>query len=170
MSISAMMQSTANYRTVVLRGRQPDEQLKQSQVAKATSNTVEQLTRYVPTEVVTVYVALIGAMQEAQAGMNAKWVAFWIILLTTPIVAWLLLAAKLRANGMDLPIKPSEWPWWKAIAASIAFTAWAFALPQGPFSSLPWYSGSYGSVAIVATTALLGLVGSINDPIKTREI
>ena len=165
MSISSMVRSKAVALTAVARRTPPATPRSKTPVERA-SDSAEQLARYIPTEVVTVYVAIVAAQQQAAASEDTKWVTFWIMLGLTPVVTWLLLAIRLRASKMPLPINPKQWPYWKAIAACIAFTAWAFALPETPFKSVAWYAdGAYGSPVLLATTVLLGLLGGLFDPI-----
>jgi hypothetical protein len=157
MSLSSMLDSTAGGIAVqAAAGSQP---------ATTATNSLEQVTRYIPTEVVTFYVALIGAMQQANAGLCARWIAFGITLALIPVGVWCILAAKLRARGSPLPFAPSSWPLWKTLAALAAFTVWAFALPAGPFGAYSWYNAAYGSVALLGATGLLGWLGAVFDPI-----
>ena len=134
-------------------------------VATTTANTVEQLTRYIPSEIITVYVALTSAMENAKASVRALWIGFAICLALTPVVTWLIFAAKVRARGQAIPRSWRVWPYWKIFAAIVAFVAWATALPHGPFWTVSWFNPSYGAVALLGTTALLGLLGGIYEPL-----
>jgi hypothetical protein len=129
------------------------------------------LTNYVPTEVLTVYVAVVAAIQPAQSASasainnpGAHWVAFVGFLLVTPLVVWLVYAAKVKSDGKPIPAAPRNWPIWEMIAGTIGYAAWAFALPNSPFSSaswVPWYSPSVAGVVVLVTSTLLGLLAPL---------
>src|SRR2546426_6403773 len=45
---------------------------------------------YIPTEVLTLYIAVLAAVQQANKVTSADWIAFWSFLVATPIVVWLV--------------------------------------------------------------------------------
>ena len=77
------------------------------------------------------------------------------------MATWLMFAAKLKAAGKGLPLRPKQWPIWEMSAATVSFAAWATALPQNPFTALPWYSAAVAGVLVLVTAAVLGLVAPI---------
>src|SRR4051812_13427586 len=111
-SISSMLEPNVDFIAPPDRAR-ADESARNPPVAANTANTVEQLTRYIPSEIVTVYVALTSAMENAKAGNRALWIGFVVFLLLTPIVTWLIFAAKVRARGQVIPRSWRQWPYWK---------------------------------------------------------
>lgn len=113
---------------------------------------------YIPTEIIALYVAVLAALGGTVV-TNAHWATFISFLIGTPIIVWMVYAAKLKNLNVALPIKFSEWPKWEMFAATAAFTAWAFALPQSPFAVFTdWYSSAVASVAILVTSTVLGLL------------
>ena len=169
MSISAMVESTANS---IISGQQvppippvPPVPPVPSNPGRVTANSVEQITRYIPTEIVTTYVTVVAVMKQEKAEPTAQWVVFYVLLALTPIVTWLLLVAKLRSKGMTIKDAFKEFPLWKCIAATIAFVAWAYVLPNGAFSTLASYNGSYAAIALSFATLALGTLGGLFDPI-----
>lgn len=113
---------------------------------------------YIPTEIITLYVAVLAAVGREGEVTRGEWISFLVFLASTPVVVWLVYGAKLKAANLPVPIKTSAWPMWEMFAASVAFGAWAFALPQSPFSQYPWYSSSLSGVAVLVTSAVLGLL------------
>jgi len=114
---------------------------------------------YIPTEVLTLYVAVLAALQQpAQKGQvtAAQWNTFWLFLAATPIVVWLVYAAKVKALPKPLPLKLGEWPVWEMVAATISYWAWAQALPNSPFAE--YYSPAIAGVIILVTSTALGLL------------
>jgi hypothetical protein len=138
------------------------------------------ITTYIPTEILTLYVAVLAALRDpkvttgasaasanAAAGGSANAeTAFWVFLVLTPIAVWLVYAAKLRAAeaGRPLPADPGAWPVWEMFAATLAYVAWAVALPDSPFPSVPQ---ALGAVIVLTTSTLLGLAAPVfQQPIK----
>src|SRR4051812_25859672 len=85
---------------------------------------------YIPTEVVTLYVAVSTALQPdktqdaANTAMNANpkslWIAFWVFLVATPLAVWVIYASKVKAAGKPVPVNYGAWPLWEMTAALIA--------------------------------------------------
>jgi hypothetical protein len=97
---------------------------------------------YIPTEVLTLYVAVLAAIQpastyEATAGLAAEvaavespgiteitpgeWSTFYLFLVLTPVVVWLVFAAKLKAEQKPLPVAFATWPVWEMFSATLAY-------------------------------------------------
>jgi hypothetical protein len=116
---------------------------------------------YIPTEVLTLYVAVIAAINSKDSATSsvtaAAWPVFWAFLVTTPLVVWVVYAAKLKGAGKPLSL---QLPIWEMIAATIAFGAWAFALPKSPFSELSWQSGA-APIVVLVTSTVLGLLAPL---------
>ena len=169
MSITSMVESTVRgHVQMAVLAAQPEGGAAAANpppsVSQKLSSAFDQIARYIPSEVLTVYVALIGAMKEANASKDAKLNGFWVTFALVPVVVWCIFAAKMRANALPLPLNPKSWPFWKMIAALVAFTAWAYALPAGPFAECSWYQPAYSQVALLGTTAALALLGGLFDP------
>ena len=97
---------------------------------------------HIPTEVLTLYVAVLAAIDQTKKVTPTVWTVFWCFLIATPIVVWLVYGAKLKEKQKPLPVKYGEWPVWEMFAATVAYCAWAFALPRNPFLDYSWYSSS----------------------------
>ena len=109
---------------------------------------------YIPAEVLTTYVAVVAVLypvtDDATAGTpTAAWVAFFVFLVLTPIVSWVIYAVKVANAKKPLPISIAKWPMWEMIAATIAYAIWAVALPNNPFSGLPWYSSGLAGIILL---------------------
>jgi hypothetical protein len=118
---------------------------------------------YIPTEVLTLYVAVLAAVNQPTANQPsqvtpAEWRAFWMFLVATPTVVWLVYAAKVKATGNPLPLTFGELPVWEMVAATVAYCAWAFALPNSPFTEYAWYSAALSGVAVLVASTVLGLL------------
>jgi len=124
---------------------------------QAVDTTLNVLFGYIPTEILTLYIAVLAAIQ--QTNKATPWAAFWSFLIATPLVVWLVYAAKIRALQKPLPFQFRAWPLWEMVAATVAYLAWALALPNTPFVEYPWYSSGLAGVSVLAATTVLGLLG-----------
>jgi hypothetical protein len=128
------------------------------------TSTLAAIAAYIPTEVLTVYVAVVAALSPgagAAVPASAGWIAFLIFLVFTPLVVWLVSAGKVRRAGKAAPVALNQWPKWEMFAATLAYSAWAFALPQTPFSEFGWYSAAIAAVGVLVATTALGLVAPV---------
>lgn len=114
---------------------------------------------YIPTEVITLYVAVLAAIQTSgEVATRGDWITFWSFFAATPVVVWLVYGAKLKGARKSVPTRLSAWPLWEMCAATIAFSAWAFALPHSPFMQYDWYSSALSGVAVLIVSTVLGLL------------
>ena len=159
MSISAMTNVAMSRRTDV--PTTPPVPNTQGAIVEATSGTPESrqgvggalqvIMTYIPTEILALYTSVATAIQSSDTSIltgNAGWYAFVVCLFLTPTSVWLMYAGKVRLSGKDLPLWISKWPQWEMFAATIAFAAWAYSMPNSPFRFLEGYY-SPGIAAIV---------------------
>jgi hypothetical protein len=122
------------------------------------------LARYVPTEAVAVYVAVLaGAFTAPTLSANQKlyqldytnrWWFFGAMLVVTAALSWLIYAAKTRTEDRtrhDVPV-------FEMVIATVAMAAWAAALPDSPFADFKWYGGWFPPIVLGTTTALIPLI------------
>jgi hypothetical protein len=131
------------------------------------SNALDSLVRYLPTEVITLYVAASAAMSALTATFPVVTGAglYWSFgLLLTPTLFLLVFAGKRRSSG--LPAFPSSlrrWPWWKLGASTVAFLVWALAIP-----TTPYMSGDAGKVVAAFAALLVSTFLTLLEPIFER--
>jgi hypothetical protein len=128
---------------------------------KSTKVTLDLLFGYIPSEVLTLYVAVLAATQQNATRTRGAWFAFWAFLVATPFVIWLIYAAECKAKQKPLPLRLRAWPVWEMTAGTIAYCAWAFALPNAPFNGYGWYSSALAGVAVLVTSTLLSLLAPL---------
>jgi hypothetical protein len=128
------------------------------------------LMAYIPTEILTAYVAVLAGLEVAEQQTQAPpgaWVLFWIFLVLTPALVWALYAGKCRTAGKVLPTNPRKWPMWEMSAATIAFVVWAFTLPNTGFADLAWYRPGVATAAVLLVTIVLaGVAPIVQQPIE----
>lgn len=111
---------------------------------------------YIPTEIIALYIAVVSVVNSTNT--KATWITFLIFLIFTPVVVWLIFAAKyLKANG-KMPYAIATLPIWEMMASTVSFVAWAFALPNSVFHYFSWYSQSVAGIGILLTSTILGLI------------
>jgi hypothetical protein len=135
--------------------------------ANAVNTALHILFGYIPTEVLTLYVAVLAAIHQKGTVARADWIIFWSFLVGTPLAVLLVYAGKVRAAQPQASINLPTWPIWEMLAATAAYFAWAFALPDPAFSEYPWYSPALAGIIVLVTSTILGLVAPLfQRPIK----
>jgi hypothetical protein len=154
--------------------------------ATTTGTVLAAITTYIPTEILTLYVAARSALQSSVQSVDAagavvippasarvaEWLAFIIGLLVTPLFVWIVYATKRRAAGRRLPLRPSQWPVWEMVAATVAFAAWAIALPNSPFTYFRLFSPAIGALFMLLASTALGVLAPLmtsTNPAKSGE-
>ena len=133
--------------------------------APARSESLDNLTKFIPTESVTLYVAAIGiaaaAGDENLPLLLQPTFLYWLCAALTPLIFLILLLRSRALNNQTL--RPDKWPIWKIIAATLAFLVWALAVPGSPYLDFT------GGPTIAAIGALIvSTLLSLLDPIFSR--
>lgn len=121
------------------------------------TNWANQITRWIPTETITVYVALLALVAPEAAHKSSfasRWVLFGIIVAINPVVVILLAMAKSKTWKLD------KFPVFEMLIAPIAFAAWAFALPDTPLNSISGYNIKWNAAIVTVTTIGITLVAN----------
>lgn len=127
--------------------------------ASGANTALQTLTTYIPTEVLTLYVAAVAAIGPDPQRI---WLPFWVFLAITPAAVWIAFATKVKAAGKRLPSWPSNWPMWEMTAATLAYFAWTFALPGTPFTRFDnWYSPGIASFLVLIVSSGLGAIAPL---------
>lgn len=177
MSISAMTNVAMARRTDMEPKDGPNST---SAILEATSGTTDSrsgfsgalqvVMTYVPTEIVAIYTSVATAIATSKDELNplSQWIAFSICLLMTPIAVWLMYAGKAKMSGKNVPIGFSQWPKFEMFAATLAFAAWAYSMPNSPFSSYHgYYSAGLAAIALPCSAMFLGLLAPVlQQPLK----
>jgi hypothetical protein len=130
------------------------------------TTALKNMMTYIPGEILTTYVAVVAVIHPTTAGVTAEapiadWVVFIVFLVLTPVVSWLLYAAKCVSGGKPLPSSPAEWPLWEMSAATVAFLVWAATLPETPLGAFPWYTSGLAAIILLIVSMILGLIAPL---------
>jgi hypothetical protein len=138
------------------------------------TSAVKVIVTYIPTEILTLYVAVVAALNsspnDAVAGSSTNpvpWlrVTFWAFLAVTPLAVWVLYAVKVTAARKPIP-GFSQLPVWEMVAGTIAYAAWAFALPNFPYDR----SSPIAGIGVLVTSTVLGMVAPLfQRPLKATS-
>ncbi len=136
--------------------------------SNSATNALQVIAAYIPTEVLSLYVACVAVLHKGDKVTVAEWIAFGSFFFLTPVVVWLVYAIKIKSAQKPLPLAPSKWPVWEMSAATIAYVAWAYALPGTPFSQFApgGYSAGLAGLMVLIVSTLLGAVA----PLFQREL
>jgi hypothetical protein len=166
MSVRAMASAAVAKRTPtssVLR-----EQPSTARSGEQADDLLAQLTKYIPTEIVAAYTAVVGvlpvdaAQRSCGGDFTARWVALGAFALLTPATVQTVYVIKRRAaNNIGPQVATFE-----LSVALIAFLAWAALLPLTPLSTWCWWKPSYGTAVGLTVLLLIGLAGRLHDTPK----
>jgi hypothetical protein len=151
--------TTTTVRTLDLRDRTA------SRGTAAAATVLDALARYVPTEIVTLYLTALSAMPALTAtfAQVTDVRVYWFFAILTPILLLLVLAGKRRRDGLSPFPGWSELPWWKLAASTIAFIVWALAVPNTPY-----LTGQSGKVVAAFGALLVSTFLTLLEPIFER--
>lgn len=104
---------------------------------QTTEERFEVLAKYIPTETITLFVAIVSAMHaiaELEPDVTLDpWLAYWAFAILTPLIVLALAYASYREAARDpaaaQPTPPFRWPLFRMGAAGVAFLVWALAVP-----------------------------------------
>ncbi len=132
------------------------------------SQAVDQVMKYIPTEVLAAYVPLVALATPANgpgdvATTRALWVLFAVFLVCTPLAIWLLALAEYRRRipRADRPTKRFEIPLFDMIAGFVAFATWAAALPNTVFQTVDEFKIWMGTGAVIVVLFLLNIISGV---------
>jgi hypothetical protein len=129
-------------------------------------SALSQLIKYVPTETITLYLAVeaaLGAITApagkpvSDADFRARWI--WLAILTVA-TGLLALGLSYRSEKQLDPNGKFKWPIIEPVAAVAAFVVWALSLPTTPLLNIPGYNADawnpillLGGTTVIATVA-----------------
>ena len=106
----------------------------------------DRLLKYIPGEVITLYVTLTGL--EANATGLPGWLG-WAIFLVGVVGTWFYLHVALGVTDRR-----------QLFISSLSFIVWAFAL-GGPFKELAWYKEIYGQLLLPVFTFFIAGIPTV---------
>ena len=163
MSIASMVDT----KMALQRGVSEDEHSPAKPIGVSTG-IVDQITRWIPTETITAYVALLALLAplaKHAPSYESRWVLLGIVTAANPVVVLLLAMAKSQpGDRFFLPV-------FEMFIAPIAFAAWAFALPDTPLSSIAHYDLKWNAAILsVTTTGIVLLANALHKSPDLNQV
>ncbi len=121
------------------------------------SNAFETLTRYIPTETITLYLGAMAALKEFTTAGISVWAIYAFFAILTPILLIVLTLGHARQSGEQ---GYAMLHWWPPLASTIAFLVWAMSVPGHPianqWSALPALGALFVSTFLTALDPIFG--------------
>jgi hypothetical protein len=127
--------------------------------AASSPSPLAQLVKYVPTETITLYVAVQAALGDlvapkgksiSDANFTSRWVWMWIMF---GITLALTTALSYRSQKNANKTAPFRMPYFDVAAAGAAFLVWALSLPSTPLRDISGYNyNAWDTVIILGGT------------------
>ena len=135
------------------------------------NDTLAGLTKYIPTESMTLYIATVSAQKAISEALGytgtgeqtAKGMAliaesgYWAFVILTPILMAIFFLRRIVLAGQTITeIQLKDYPWWKIVASTLAFSVWALAVPSSNSNMEQSATAGvvYGFLAMVVSTFL----------------
>lgn len=97
-------------------------------LAASSRDNFEELTKYIPVETITLFVAAMATWSSLAAAFPGitKWHIYGLGAILTPVILWLSAFNAFRRSGSteQFPL-----PWWRMTAATVAFLVWSLSVP-----------------------------------------
>jgi len=136
-----------------------NQNIKTKKVATHKDDYTTKIIKYIPGEIVTAYLFASGMIDGIDVNSTHTWLwgIFFFLLILTPFYRWRM-------------IKLSELPWDRsaiiqALIATLAYTAWVFAL-GGPFEEWENWNTTIGALVLMGVTLILPLFDMLLLPAK----
>ena len=134
----------------------------QKKTEPKSSAAFEALARYIPTEIVTLYIAAASAMEALKQALPSvnETNTYWFFVAITPLVFLIVLAGKRVANDLSAWPGFGGIPYWKLCAATVAFAVWALAVP-----TTPYFQGAAGGAIAAFFATFVSVFLSLLSPV-----
>ncbi len=134
----------------------PGEEKGKESLPSRTDTYIEQVVKYIPSEIVAAYLFLDGILKSSEKVTETFfWGVFLFLLAATPAYIWAITAEKEECTG-----KVRKPAWDQIVISFFSFAVWVFAI-GGPFTYLSWYHPVYGSSLLVLFTFLPPIISKI---------
>src|SRR6267143_6667619 len=148
---SLTAENSRQFMTEVVKKASPEEEKQYD-----SSNALQSLVKYIPTESTTLYVAAMSAKDALNATISffTPTFSYWFFAFLTPVLFLMIYVAKRRAKDLATFPQLRDFPWWKVVASIIAFLVWGLAFPSNPYSTTPLQGAAFAFSAVFVSTLL----------------
>ena len=133
------------------------------------TSALDALVKYIPTESITLYIATVAATPaiKSQWAFVTDMGLYWTFVVLTPVLVLLIYMGKRRTVNLSPWPSLREFPAWNMVAATIAFAAWATAVPENGLLEGAT-GGALAAILALIISTVLNLLSSIFQT-DTRE-
>jgi hypothetical protein len=134
----------------------------QGAAPSASSGPLSQLVKYIPTETIALYIAVLGALGDikapphkeiSDADFSSRWIWMYVLLVATLV---LTLGLSYRSQKDTAPQAKFKLPIFEICAAGVAFLIWALSLPSTPLRDIGGYDyNAWNTVIILGGTVIV---------------
>jgi len=114
-----------------------------------TDGYLSRLAKYIPAEIVGLYLFMTGVIPQTSGQSNAT--AHWIVFAACCGLTFVYMWHVTRKEGSGKPL------WSQVILATIAFPVWVFAI-GGPFKAYAWYQSWIAALVLGCVTIAFGMI------------
>ena len=116
--------------------------------AQSTLSTITAgLTRYIPTEAVALYTAILPFLVPKETPLDKQdFTSRWWLAIGVGAAA-VLFAVGVYKREIEKRRQTFHWPPRRTITVLIAYAGWVFMIPGSPLNTFNWYTPSLGAVA-----------------------
>jgi hypothetical protein len=137
-------------------------------VSKEVADAFSNISNYIPTEIMGAYIPVLSVFAAASL-QSFRWILFLAFVILTPIASWVLFAVAAVEAKEAIPWNPRYWPAWGMLAAVVAFTAYAAALPGSVFHEMKWFSDALGLGGLIFAGLVLHLGTQVSNIIHRAK-
>ena len=112
----------------------------------APDDYISKLIKYIPTEIVTLYLLVDGILKSFTSAPAVNWAVFFLLLVLTPVYMWRMTREVSKSTAWD-----------QIVVSFFSFGLWVYVI-GGPFSQLSWYVPQYGSILVAIFTVFVPLI------------
>ena len=168
MSIVALMQDAADKKdenTTTVKGRRRSlkgQDVRRVDAPEPTASPVAavatELTRYIPTEAIGVYTAVLPFLvKDGQPLTGQDFTTRWILAAAVALLA-VFYAVGVYRKELAKRNQAFHWPPKRTITVLVAFAAWVMVIPGSPFQQFSWYSPALGGAIGFFAVGVLGAI------------
>jgi hypothetical protein len=130
----------------------------ETETLAASPDVLAQLTRYIPTEAVALYVAILPFMVPKDKPLTTQdFTSRWVLAGAVATVAVLFAVGVYRRARVERG-EAFRWPLRRTLTVLLAYVAWVFAIPASPLNDFGWYTASLGAVVGISTSVMIALL------------
>jgi uncharacterized membrane protein YbhN (UPF0104 family) len=121
----------------------------------ADDNTLGKLTKYIPTEAIALYVAILPFLVREDVPLEAQdYTTRWFLAAGVGVLAVVFAVGVYRRAILDRG-GAFRWPPRMTATVVLAYTAWVVAIPGSPVNDFGWYSPALGAVVALVVSAVI---------------